>query len=307
MSVVAYDESAVPGLEDVDETDQRVPRLTIDGPAVEFVDSLTGERSNSITCVLLGLTKQRVLWPAEMGETPSQPLCKSLDHDHGRPDEGAFPWDKAGFNYAAAATDARDADGLIVLPCQSCALKEWGTHPRGGQNPAPWCEEQYVLALMRQSTAGGMSPAILTLKRSAMANIKGYLSAFAAAAQPLFTVVTTLTLEGKTRGSVRYAVPSFIKGRETKEENWPEFAAQAKGIRKFLQTPPTPKVETATGDPVQQTATAPAAAPAAATVQPTPAAAQPEVVKPEVVNTPPETVAAAQAAAAPAEDDDLPF
>jgi len=262
----------------------RVPRINIDHATGEFVDDLSGERTTTLTVVLLGLIKQRVLWPAVMGEDKSPPLCRSYDYKVGRPGE-EFPWEASGFDQGAAPADE---NGLVV-PCSSCALKEWGSHPK--RDKVPWCQEQFIFSLVRPVGEGGFAPAILTFQRSAMKACKGYVSVFQAAGQPLFTVVTTITLQQESRGTVKYATPSFSKGRETKQDNWPSFAEQSRGIRSFLQSVPEKREDD--GGPT------PAPVPAA----PRPAAPATAAPIPEREPVP---VAVVAPTAAP-EDDDLPF
>src|SRR5690606_25228480 len=78
----------IDGLEDVDASDLSMPRLQIVHEDAVWEDSLSNERFESLDVILLGLIKQRVLWPSEMGEESSAPLCKSYNHTQGFPGEG---------------------------------------------------------------------------------------------------------------------------------------------------------------------------------------------------------------------------
>lgn len=214
------------GLEDVEASDLVMPRLTIDHDTGEFVDSLSGERYETVSGIVLGLTKQRVLWPPEMGDTNDPPLCRSYDFQSGHPGE-QFPWEAAGF-------DPNDTDDE-TLPCTACALKEWGSHPN---RDIQWCAEQHVYPIVMD---GG--PVLFTVQRSGIKSSRSYLSSFARNRTPLYTAQTTLKLSGNRRGKVSYYVPMFTKGEASDHERWPEYASMYRSIRAFLQTPRTPDGE----------------------------------------------------------------
>lgn len=217
------------GLEDFDAGDMVMPRLAIVQQEAVFEDSLSGEKFAEMDVVILGLIKQRVLWPSELGENDSSPLCKSTNYTTGYPNPSTFPWAESGFS----PQDGQQ--GSVTLSCNDCALKEWGSHPT---NNVPWCSEQYTFALLRP-TSGGHAPAIVTFQRSGVKSCKTYLTSFAQAKTPLFTCVTKISLEARKRGSVSYAVPKFVKGAETPQELWGEFAQQYRDIRDFLQKAPS--------------------------------------------------------------------
>ncbi len=223
----AFDDDDLTGLEDVEATDLALPRLSIDHDDGQFVDSLSGERHDQITGVILGLVKQRVLWPPEMGEENAPPLCRSYDFHHGRPGE-KFPWQASGFD--SDEFDGQDATDT-VLPCAACRLKEWGSHP---QRDTPWCAEQHVYPIVMES-----GPALLTVQRSGMKSSRAYLSSFARTKTPLYTALTTLKLSGNRRGKVNYYVPTFAKTGPSNQDDWPEYASTYRSIRDFLQTPRT--------------------------------------------------------------------
>lgn len=221
------------GLEDFNESDMAVPRLTIDHDNAVLVDSLTNEQYGELKCVLLGLVKQRILWDVDV-ESNDHPLCKSYDFTTGQPDAAAFPWKESGFK-----RDDFDADAP-QLDCGSCALKDWDSHP---QRNTPWCAEQYVMPLVMETT-DGYAPAIFTVQRSGMKPAKAYITGFARAKTPLYTVVTTVSLDAQKRGSVKFATPKFVKGDATPQESWAEFADQYRRIREFVSAarvaaPPT--------------------------------------------------------------------
>lgn len=226
---VAVPDDVVEGLEDFDsKTDAQMPMLRIKHDSGQFVDGLSGETINepgeAVEVILLGLIKQRVLWAAEVSDD-AKPLCKSYNFTEGVPDEDTFPTKASGFT--------RDDVDSGVLACVDCKLKDWGSHP---QRDTPWCSEQHTFALLVK-TGDGWSPALLTVQRSAIKPSKQYLTSFARAKTPLYTVVTSITLDQRRRGSVDFSVPKFVRGAETDQDDWPAYAATYRGIREFVQTP----------------------------------------------------------------------
>lgn len=226
---VAIPDEPVEGLEDFDtKTDAAMPMLRIKHDSGQFVDGLSGETINkpgeAIEVILLGLIKQRVLWAAEVSDD-AMPLCKSYNFLEGVPDEDTFPRKASGFS-AEAVESGR-------LPCEDCKLKDWGSHP---QRDTPWCSEQHTFALLYK-VGDGWAPALLTVQRSAIKPSRQYLTAFARSKTPLYTVVTSITLDQRRRGTVDFSVPKFVRGAETDQDDWPDYAMTYRGIREFVQTP----------------------------------------------------------------------
>jgi hypothetical protein len=259
LPVTASEMGLDTGLEDFDTTDMVMPRLSINHQDGVFEDNLTGERHDKLRVVILGLIKQRILWGTEVN-AGDRPLCKSYDFQEGIPDLKKFPWETAEF-------DPADAEGGS-LPCATCKLKEWGTHP---QRDIPWCSEQHTFPLLMEVDEGQYAaPAILTVQKSAIKASKSYLTSFARSKTPVYTVVTELSLSPQKKGTVKYAVPHFVKVGNTEREEWAEFADHYRSIRSYITTPP-PEEE-----------------------------AQPAVAAPK-------GAAPSQAAAAAPDEDDLPF
>ena len=219
------------GLEDFDQAiDAVMPTLRIEHKDGTFVDGLSGESFPELKIILLGLIKQRVLWEADMDESSKGPLCRSYDFKTGVPEIDRFPWKSSGFDKAALDADPE-------LPCESCNLKDWGSHPK---RDAPWCSEQHTFAVLQPvGDDGGLAPALLTVQRSAIKPSRTYMTSFARTKTPLYTVWTKITLDSRRKGSVDYAVPKFIRAEATQQNEWPMFAQQYRQIRQFVQTPRT--------------------------------------------------------------------
>jgi hypothetical protein len=219
---LAVPTAAPVGLEDFDVAEEGViPRLSISHTDCEFTDNLSGESFDTLDVVILGLVKQRILWDLEVPEDPTGPLCKSLNFTEGLPDMEHFPLEASGFTTLESP-----------LPCSSCKLKEWGSHPT---RDTPWCGEQHLLIVLMGDAE---VPALLTVQRSALKNSRTYLSSFARSRSPLFTVRTTIELDARRRGSVNYAVPKFKKGDPTDEAKWAEYADTYAQVRSFVSTRP---------------------------------------------------------------------
>lgn len=235
------------GLEEFTLEDAVVPRVTIVHKEGQFKDSLSGEQFPSIKAILLGLVKQRILWHNKMDDGGNDaPMCKSPDHDWGFPNldedikkEKRFPWDKSGFRPEDYPPNEA---GIVQLPCEGCKLKDWGSHPDGTK---PYCAEQFSIPLMYDPEGEGdpedsqFVPAIISFSKSSLKPLKAYLTSFARSKKPAYGAVTELGLNLQQRGTNEYSVPTFRKVGETNTDNWREFAANLKTLRKFLQKHPT--------------------------------------------------------------------
>jgi hypothetical protein len=223
------------GLADFDESDIVMPVIKIDHQEAVYVDSLSGVKSTELDAVVLGLVKQRVLWH-HVVEDDAKPLCQSLNHEQGRPGKD-FPWKDSGF-----AKDASLAEGeQQIVNCADCPLKEWGSHP---SNDTPYCSETHTYVLGLPTPDGqSFSPATLTVKGSALKGSKAYLSSFVRERTPTFVVMTKLGLEARKRGTVHYAVPTFVRGAAVAREFFDDFKRQFRTTRDFLWTPRSAEAE----------------------------------------------------------------
>ena len=137
----------VEGLEVIDETDIKLPRIKISqfnsaevmeekSEAGHFFNTVTGEHSETLDCVLLVLGKSRVMWPATY-KTGEDPLCRSTDGIMGETKEG------------------------VVRPCKGCPFQDWNLAKAEGKD-RPDCRQGYVWLGMTSKgpfrmTAGGAS------------------------------------------------------------------------------------------------------------------------------------------------------
>lgn len=242
------------GLEDLDESDLTMPFILINHKEAKFKDSLSGKEFDTLEVVLLGLIKQRVLWEAEV-EDNSKPLCKSYDFSIGHPTIKDFPWKTAGFERPA------DDDAAVTLPCENCKLQEWGTHPK---RDAPWCSAQHTFAMLLPTADGDWAPALFTLQRSALKPSRNYMTGFQRDNKALYVCKTKLSLEARKRGTNDFAVPRFVEGEATEEDQWPRFSSTYRRVRNFVQTP-RGREDDESGSDVPGGDTNPSTAPAGAT------------------------------------------
>ena len=295
--LAGYDAGAY-GLEDFDTTDAIIPRLSIAHESGQWKDNLTGQTYPALDMIMLGLVKQRVLFH-NVVEDNDVPMCKSSNFTQGyvnteAPPKKSFPWEKSGFN---PADYPADSNGSVVLPCEGCALKDWGSHPNGN---TPYCTEQYTIPIyFSEPDAHAWAPAIMTLQRSSVKPIRSYFTKFKRSQQPAFTAVCQATLDVNTRGTVTYSVPAFRHLGESDRNQWGQWAKDFIQMRQYLQQAPVVDIDApAATAPPAPAATAPPAP--AATAPPAPAAAAPPA---PAATAPP----APAAAAPPSEEDDLPF
>lgn len=230
------------GLGDIKASELTIPRLEIMHAEGRFRDRNSKAEFETLTAVMLGVVKQRIMWDKEVDDG-DQPQCKSPDFDNGFPQlrtdipkDKQFPWAKSNFN---PADYPPGPDGLIRLPCEKCVFQEWNVN--GWKNPP--CAEQFTFPLLYDTGDGEMSPAILTLQRSAAKACKQYITAFKGARQPMFTVNTQLSLTLNSRGKVVYSTPTFKRLGPTDSSYWSEYADNYRSIREFLRQAPRPRDE----------------------------------------------------------------
>lgn len=243
------------GMEDLDESDIVMPTIKIDHKEAKFKDELTGQLTDSLDVVTLGLVKQRIMWHPDPSDDP--PLCQSLNFKDGRPGE-KFPYEGT----------PHDEDAEVV-DCSVCPYKEWGSHPK---RDVPYCSEQYTFVLGLPNAEGNkFQPAIISFRSSAVKAVQAYLSGFTREESPSFICRTIMGLTPVTKGSVEYAVPNFKRGDPIEEEHFRAMANTFRNVRSFLHTPRTAQQDEPMGAAVPSPEQ-PVPAPAEATAGGDPAA-----------------------------------
>ena len=231
------------GLEDIDPTDVTMPIFRINHRDGTFINGLTGEEFAEFDAVILGVIKQRILWPREVGDEGEAPMCRSYDHKVGYPRSetwvrvqpktsetaqrsSGFTWDQV-----EAADPMNQNTGLV---CANCNLQQWGD----GRTP-PWCNEQWTMPFARLIDGGDPMVGVISFQRTGLKPCKSYVSAFVQARSPLFTVITRIKAIKQTRGTVEWVVPSFQRIADSDAVQWPMFAENLHNVKAFLTTPRT--------------------------------------------------------------------
>ena len=246
-------DGGVDGLEDMDASDSVTPTLKIIHKEVCFEDPLSHERFEELNVVVLGLVKQRVLWPVVMGDDKEQPMCKSADFKTGHP----------GANFPYASTPY--SEGCGTLNCVECPLKDWESHPI---RKIPWCSEVHTYPILRpifddDGNPTGWSPAIMTFQRTSVKPSRDYMASFKNEQKPTYLYLTKIKLRGEKKGDNVYSVPIFERCEATPPELWPFFSQNYHSIREYIQTRATPgEGGEDSGDAAEATAAATASAPA---------------------------------------------
>lgn len=293
------------GLEDFDvATEGAVPRINIKhGDESFWKINIREELFSTFRAIPLGLIKQRILWPAQYQGDDADPLCKSVDNQNGILDWPNFPWQASGFDATDISQNpSYDEVGNVVLPCQGCRLKEWGSHPLGKQ---PWCNQQATIPMLVDLGADPNNPewmpAVVSFSKTGLRPINNFITPYAARREPLYTSVVEFSLKPATSNGRRYAVPSVREIGKTDNSKWIEYSQQYAQMRAFLTTPPTKRDEdegvASTPPPAPVAAPPTVAPPVAAAPAPTPPAPAPQAAAPAAAPAPPPP---AQPVAAPA-------
>lgn len=245
------DDDFMEGLEDLLPEDMGAsPRMTVEHHDGVFKVSSTGEEFTTANFIILGLVRQRTMWHPDIpdGESPA-PMCKSPDFENGFPEmseevkvDFRFPWTASGMEPNMLVDNGPGVKKSVS--CSDCKLKEWGTDPKSDR---PWCSEEFTLPLLYQSEDGTWSPALLTLKRSALKTVKTYMASFKSSRTPMFAFITKATLSKNKRGNVRYCTPEFSKGEATDRGEWQGYFDSFKGVRDYLKAFPQDRADESSG------------------------------------------------------------
>ena len=253
---VAVPVDDIEGLEDVEATDLTIPRITIDHEGGVFVDSQTNERFEEFDAIMLGLVKQRILWPPTPGAEGEGPMCRAVDFKTGNPDAAKWVTKHNGVNAVTASGFSFDEVEAGNLSCANCGLKEWDSHPNNG---TPWCNEQFTFPIIRIMEDGSAAPALISFQRTGLKACKSYVSGFKQARRPLYTALTRISAVHQKKGTVEYVTPSFSKIGDSDPTEHPIYSQQLHQIRDFITTPRTFD-DSSEGEATKEEAKAPAKA-----------------------------------------------
>lgn len=232
---VQQDQGGPPvGLGDMNAGDLSIPRLQIINKAGLFKDSLSNTEFKQIPTIILGLVKQRTLWPDKVGTTTSKPMCRSNDFEIGfvnmkQPDH-PFPWAQSGLGQQHVLPRE---DGQLTFKCSDCSLKTWK-----GQEKPPCNEVWTIPLLMDPYQNGSWVPAVLNLSKTNIPLIKKYLGGFVATNDAAFTAVTWMELQLLKRGDNDYSNIVLKRGEKTDSGMWGEWTDLYMEMREFLTQEP---------------------------------------------------------------------
>lgn len=235
-----YDDS-VTGLEDFGVEDLKLPRLNIDHEKGGYCDSLAPEIAYpKIDVIPLGLVKQRVLWPAIMDDsTKKKPMCRSVDNSVGFPNTTstdpleAFPWQATGWN---PNDFPKDTAGRTQLPCSTCRLATWGSHPDGKKT---WCSQQHAIVLLYAPEGSEPSMlALFTAQRSSINVSKSFFGSIHRQQLPAFAIRGQWGLTAQMRGKNKYYVPTMVASGRTDQGLWPMYQQNYLQVRGYVTRAP---------------------------------------------------------------------
>jgi hypothetical protein len=311
------------GLGDIEASDLRMPRLSIDKDTGTWQSSMGQEKFEYITAIPLGVVKQRVLWQPNMSDDNVGPMCKSPNAKEGYPtlkgkNEELFPWQASGFN---PGDFPLNPDGRAVVPCTSCRLASWGSHPDGKK---AWCSEQWTIPVIYGAEDDEPQiSALLTAQRSSLAGAKSFFAGLYQRQKPGFAFKVKIGLIAQTRGKNKYYVPTWSIIGGTDEEEWPVYSNSYVAFREYVARPPRgdeAAVDATTvaasnvvqGQFTQQTWAPGTPAQPVQPAQPVPTAQpmpqpQPAAQQPVMQPTPAQAVPLQPPINMTARDDDLPF
>ena len=275
------------GLDDMTQADLSIPRLQIVTKEAMFKDSLSNNKVQALNIIVLGLVKQRTMWPTKVGPEQAKPMCRSNNFLQGfvntKQPNHPFPYQLAELNQSHVVPRE---DGQLVFNCADCQLKEWK-----GQDKPP-CNEVWSLPLLMDPfSTGQWIPAVLNLSKTNITPAKHYLGGFKATETAAFTAYTTISLQLLKRGDNEYSNITFQRNGATDSSSWAEWSALGLEMRNFLTQEPRVFEDDAPTGPPQ------AATPVAQPVQAQPMAA-PQPAAPQTIVIQPEPVAPAPVAQA---------
>lgn len=282
------------GLEDFDvATEGSIPRLSIKhGDVPMYKLNIQEDPFASFRGIVLGLVKQRVLWPAVYEGDDAEPLCKSVNNVDGLVNWEKFPWQASGFDPADISANPRfDDGGNLILPCSGCRLKEWGSHPTA---KPPWCNQQATLPMLidlgDDPEDPQWMPAVASFSKTALRPINNFITPYAARKEPCYIDVVQFDLKPASSNGRRYGVPVVRAVAKTDRTDWAAYSAQYKQMRSFLTAAPNQKEEEEPGatppPPPPPVAPAPVAAPVASAPTPTPPPPAPQASAPVAPSAP---------------------
>lgn len=197
--------------------------IKIDHKTGQFV--LRGARGRSIAVVILGLVKQRTMWPPREEKANREAQCRSVDGELGTP-TATFPWGE----WSAATGDPNILD---AIDCAGCPFAKFhGNRPR--------CGEEWVTPVLMH----GDALAAIRFSASGIKPLRDYLAPLVAARLPAYTRMTNIKLERVSSNGMTFAKPSFSGSPSSDDQMDGYYSDRLREIRELLTSPPDPITRT---------------------------------------------------------------
>ena len=248
LEMYGIDEDFFTGMEDFSVDDARLNRVKIHHKDNGWIQETLGgtEFREGIWFIPLAFMKMRIMWRPAMVDD-AVPLCKSTDYQTGYPmvtdkdPKNNYPWGAAELNPADMSKNPEN--DRLVIPCDVCRLKEWGTHP---VKDGAWCAQQRVVPML--FAAKGETPdqlGVMTFQQTSLGPANVFFAGISAKkikgttrAVPAFSTIGEITLSPRKKGDNEFQVPVFRRVGETKMEDWRSYAEQGRAVYDYLRRPP---------------------------------------------------------------------
>ncbi|MCA1841753.1 MAG: hypothetical protein LC792_00925 [Actinobacteria bacterium] len=172
-----------------------VPRLRSDfgRNGQGWIDSLTGEVTDHLSCVLLAIPPTRAFWRKSLDEGGSGPPdCRSID----------------------MVRPLADSAHRQSETCGTCPHSVWG-HSDDGRPKRPACVEAANIVAYDVPQDRFVW---VRFAGTALGPLRAYISALASRRKPMYAVVTEISLTSATRDHLQWLVPEFGIGAELTPE-----------------------------------------------------------------------------------------
>jgi len=198
------------GLEEMDAGDLIIPRMSITQPTTPDIDAanqgkflvnITGDFQETMTAVLIKLSKSRILFP-EKYKRDNAPLCRSHDF-------------KVPANDIPGAEPMAKFCGLLPLAPgekkqkHACPYANWTVDDKGKPVP-PRCQETWNTLIVDLES---YMPMFFSLKSAALKPLRKIISAISMIARaknvPMWSLKFDMALEKVTNDSGTFYIPTF--------------------------------------------------------------------------------------------------
>lgn len=181
-------------LDNMDSSMIKMPRLKLvqnsskKGTPGKWISNINDEEVDSITGAILAISQYRVMFP-KLGEG-EKPLCRSND-----------------------GIKKSSVDGIGDNNCSRCRFSQWG-RSADGKSIKPVCMQGYALLMLQETSPDVWSPAIVSVKGSAIKPAKAFFTEMRARNIPSFAYLTTLSAKAEVTALGRFYQTIFTMSEE---------------------------------------------------------------------------------------------